>query len=46
MAEAANDPYLAAFEKPIPDLVKTFEQLGDKNSKSLKGAIEVLKNWD
>jgi acyl-homoserine lactone acylase PvdQ len=43
---AANDPYLAAFEKPIPALLTAYEEVGDKSDTELAKAIQVLKDWD
>jgi acyl-homoserine lactone acylase PvdQ len=46
LREAANDPYLAAFESLIPDLVSTFERAGDQNNGTMKMVIQTLKDWD
>ncbi len=45
LVKLAHDPYLPAFEKLIPGLVKAYESQDNKNSK-LKEAIELLKQWD
>lgn len=45
MIELAHDPYLPAFEKVIPGLLKAIESNKSKMA-SLKGPYEVLKNWD
>ncbi|MCP4978445.1 MAG: acylase [Maribacter sp.] len=41
----AHDPYLPAFEKLIPGLVKAYDSHDDKNPK-LREAINVLRKWD
>lgn len=43
---AANDPFLAAFEKPIPALVAAYDQVGDQEDVVQKAAIELLRDWD
>ena len=45
LIKLAYDPYLPAFEVLIPGLVKAYDQSTNQN-KSLKGGIEVLRNWD
>lgn len=45
LIELAHDPYLPAFEKVIPGLLKAIESNKSKMA-SLKGPYEVLKNWD
>ena len=45
LKEAANDPYLAIFEKTIPDLVATFDQKKAGNQ-DMKGAMDLLRKWD
>ena len=45
LIELAHDPYLPAFEKLIPGLVKAYDLSDDKNPK-LGKAIEVLREWD
>jgi acyl-homoserine-lactone acylase len=49
LIKAAYDPYLTAFEKLIPSLVKAYDKksLTDKAlKKSLEGPIGVLRDWD
>lgn len=46
LAKAANDPYLAAFEKMIPALTKAYDNAGDASNEDMKEAINLLKNWD
>ena len=46
LIEAANDPFLSAFEKLIPSLVDAYEKEGDKNNAALSEAINMLKDWD
>jgi acyl-homoserine-lactone acylase len=41
----AHDPYLPAFEKLIPGLIKAYDSHDDKNPK-LREAIDVLRQWD
>jgi acyl-homoserine-lactone acylase len=41
----AYDPYLPAFEKLIPGLLKAFDESGKKYT-ALKPAIETLRQWD
>lgn len=43
---AANDPYLAAFAKPIPALLSAYEEVGDKDDQALAEAIQALQDWD
>ncbi len=45
LIDLAHDPYLPAFEKVIPGLVRAYERARNKD-RSLAGAINVLKNWD
>ncbi len=45
LIELAHDPYLPAFEKLIPGLVKAYNSYDDKNPK-LREAIEILEKWD
>ncbi|MFT6873488.1 MAG: acyl-homoserine-lactone acylase, partial [Roseivirga sp.] len=45
LIELAHDPYLPAFEKVIPGLLKAIES-SPRKMRSLKGPYEVLKNWD
>jgi acyl-homoserine lactone acylase PvdQ len=45
LIKLAHDPYLPAFEKLIPGLVKAYEGQNNKNPK-LEEAIELLKQWD
>ena len=45
LIELAHDPYLPAFEKLIPGLVKAYDSHDDKNQK-LGDAIDVLRQWD
>ncbi|EAQ99922.1 acylase [Maribacter sp. HTCC2170] len=45
LIELAHDPYLPAFEKLIPGLIKAYDTHDDKNPK-LREAIDVLREWD
>ena len=45
LIELAHDPYLPAFEKLIPGLVKAYDSNDNKNP-GLKDAIDVLRKWD
>ena len=45
LIELAHNPYLPAFEKLIPGLVKAYDSHDDKNPE-LKDAIDVLRQWD
>ena len=45
LIELAHDPYLPAFEKLIPGLIKAYDSHDDKNRK-LGEAIDVLRQWD
>jgi acyl-homoserine lactone acylase PvdQ len=45
LIELAHDPYLPAFEKVIPGLLKALESNPAK-LKELKGPYDVMKNWD
>lgn len=44
--EKGYDTYLSAFEILIPALIKTFEQVDENTTTSLKAPIEILKKWD
>lgn len=46
LVAAANDPYLAAFKKLIPDLVKAYNESGNRSDTELREAIEMLKSWN
>ena len=46
LAAAANDPYLAAFEKLIPDLVKAVKPLSAEENTNVTEALELLGKWD
>jgi acyl-homoserine lactone acylase PvdQ len=46
LIKAANDPFLAAFEKPIPALLAAYEAVGSSGNTDLEAAIEILKDWD
>ncbi|MGB5436051.1 MAG: penicillin acylase family protein, partial [Maribacter sp.] len=45
LIKLAHDPYLPAFEKLIPVLVRAYDKQHDKNPK-LREAIIVLRGWD
>ncbi|MBO3700127.1 acylase [Roseivirga sp. E12] len=45
LIELAHDPYLPAFEKVIPGLLKAIESSPAK-MRSLRGPYQALKNWD
>lgn len=45
LIELAHDPYLPAFKKLIPGLVKAYDAHDDKNPK-LQEAIETFRKWD
>ena len=45
LIKLAHDPYLPAFEKLIPELVKAFDIQPNKNPK-LGEAINILREWD
>lgn len=45
LLEIAYDPQLPAFEKLIPGVVEAYDKTRRKDA-SLKGAIDVLRNWD
>ena len=45
LIELAHDPYLPAFEKLIPGLIKAYDSHDGKNPK-LQQAIDVLRQWD
>lgn len=44
LIDMAYDPYLPAFEKVIPGLIKAYDE--SSKSQKLEEAIEVLRNWD
>ena len=46
LAKAANDPYLAAFEKLIPDLVSRYRNSKNKANYTIEDAIDILDLWD
>ncbi len=46
LINAANDPYLAAFEKLVPALTAAFDRVGDRGNADVEDAISLLKNWD
>lgn len=46
LIDAANDPYLSAFEKLMPALADAYQRAGDKNDADLREAVNLLKNWD
>ncbi|MEO0338024.1 MAG: penicillin acylase family protein [Bacteroidota bacterium] len=46
LIEAANDPYLAAFDKMIPALKMAYDKVGNKNNADLKEAVQMLGAWD
>lgn len=43
---AANDPYLAAFEKLIPALVEAYDPSTGLGDPDLREAIQLLRTWD
>ncbi len=45
LIELAHDPYLPAFEKLIPGLLKAYDSHDDKNPK-LRESINELRQWD
>ncbi|MEL6917452.1 MAG: penicillin acylase family protein, partial [Bacteroidota bacterium] len=45
LIELAHDPYLPAFEKLIPGLVKAYDR-SDTKKPGLREPIEVLRSWD
>jgi acyl-homoserine lactone acylase PvdQ len=45
LIQLAHDPYLPAFEKLIPELVKAYDMQGNKNPK-LGEVINILQEWD
>lgn len=45
LIELAHDPYLPAFEKVIPGLLKALDSNPAKK-RALQGPYDVLKNWD
>ena len=46
LALAANDPYLTAFEKIIPDLVRNYRNSKNSDKYSIGDAIDILDLWD
>ena len=48
LMDAAYDSYLTGFEKPIPDLVKAWDEASAANplKAKLSGQIALLRNWD
>lgn len=46
LINAANDPYLAAFEKPVPALLEAYEKVTNIGFPPLDEAIKVLQDWD
>lgn len=46
LINAANDPFLAAFEKPIPALLAAYEAVGSAGNTALEAAIKILQDWD
>lgn len=46
LALAANDPYLIAFEKLIPDLVSRYRNSKNKDKYSIEDAIDILDLWN
>lgn len=46
LIRAANDPYLAAFEKLVPALLSAYNKVGQSQASDMKEAISLLKNWD
>lgn len=46
LIQAANDPFLAAFEKPIPALLEAYDQVANLGYPPLDEAIKILKDWD
>ncbi|MDV7138020.1 acylase [Maribacter sp. TH_r10] len=45
LIDLAHDPYLPAFEKLIPALIKTYDEQQEKHP-GLGEAIDVLRKWD
>lgn len=45
LIQLAHDPYLPAFEKLIPGLVKAYDR-SDTKKPGLREPIEVLRSWD
>ena len=45
LIELAHDPYLPAFEKVVPALVKAFDRNPAKK-REWKKAYDIMKNWD
>jgi len=46
LALAANDPYLAAFEKLIPDLVSSYRNSKNRANYTIEDAIDILDLWN
>jgi acyl-homoserine-lactone acylase len=46
LIDAANDPYLSAFEKLMPALAAAYDKAGDPANSDLREAVNMLKNWD
>lgn len=46
LIQAANDPFLAAFEKSIPALLEAYDQVTNLGYPPLDEAIKILKDWD
>lgn len=46
LAKAANDPYLAAFEKLIPNLVSEYRNSKNRSKYDIEDAIDILDLWD
>lgn len=42
---AANNPFLAAFEKPIPVLLLAYDEVGSSGNSDLEAAIAILRDW-
>lgn len=46
LIQAANDPFLAAFEKPIPALLEAYDKVTNLGYPPVDEAISILKDWD
>ncbi|PHN04176.1 penicillin acylase family protein [Flavilitoribacter nigricans] len=46
LIRAANDPFLAAFEKPIPALLAAYREVTNMGYPPLDEAIKILQDWD
>lgn len=46
LVDAANDPYLAAFEQLMPALTQAYDKVGEKSDEELAEAINLLRSWD